>query len=472
MSERLVRAQAPRILASRDALVLVALDGTVRRLEGDSATLAQVVLDHCAAPRTRAEIIAHVEAEAGAAVDPKLMDELLSLLRGAAVLVAPRDRRTNRTSARALVAMGGGIAAADAPSLVRALQAKGFEVRVIATERALCFASKDALEALTHAPVLASIWPPEGATMHVPHVELAAWADVMIVWPATATTIGRIASGDCSELVSAVAITTRAPVLVAPSMNESMLDAPAVARNVATLRADRFFVTASAFAHEVADAPGERDVERGGAPDPITLADLALALVRTSSRPPRDAESWESFHRRIPEDAQPWVGEADPIVLRMLDRHASRGGSLWDVGTGHGALAIAAAQRGFRVVATDVSATALDRARARGGDQPIAWVEDDVLDSKLRMDFAVVVDRGTLHTIPTDRRSAYVDAIADRTRAEAIVLVTAHLMTEAEIVTSFGDRFAHVATEHGPFAGALSPAPAAITVVLRRVTSR
>jgi len=325
--------------------------------------------------------------------------------------------------------------------------------------------------------------PAAGEPMRVPHVELAAWADVVIVWPASATTIARIATGDCSELVSAVAITTRAPVLIAPSMNEAMLEAPAVARNLETLRADRFHLTVSALAHEVAEAPSERRAHRGGAPDAATLTELALALVRTTARPPRDAASWEAFHRRVPEHEQPWFGDADPMVLRMLDAHARPRGSMWDVGTGHGAIAIAAADRGLRVVATDVSTTALDRARARAGDRSITWLRDDVLDTALRTDFDVVVDRGTLHTLAADRTARYVDVIAERTLAGAIVIVTAHAeddprvrsraTSEAEIVARFGQRFELVTAEHGPFAGALSPAPRAITVVLRRrATSR
>ena len=474
MSELLVRAALPKIIASREAITLVAADGSVRRLDGDAASLAEAVLAFTEeAPRSRSEIRAHVESLAGAPLlESTVLDELVTLLRASGALVTPRTPTTTMTHARAIVALSGAVAAAHAPRLVQALMAMGFEVRVITTERALRFVAKDALEVLTHGHVLSSMWPNDGESLRVPHIELAAWADVVIVWPASATTISRIATGDCSELVSAVAITTRAPVLIAPSMNEAMLDAPSVARNLETLRGDRFHIAMGTLAHEVADAPIDRRPERGGAADPISLAELALALVRTSPRAPHDAASWESFHRRVPEDAQPWVGEADPIVLRLLDEHAQAGASIWDVGTGHGAIAIAAAARGHRVVATDVSDTALERARARGDGADVVWLRDDITASALRHDFDVVVDRGTLHTLSIAQRARYVETIASRMRSLSIAIVTTQvgMMNEAELTATFGPRFEVVATVHGAFAGSLTPAPASVTLVLRRTT--
>jgi phosphopantothenoylcysteine decarboxylase/phosphopantothenate--cysteine ligase len=76
----------------------------------------------------------------------------------------------------------------------------------------------------------------------VPHIELAMGADLVVVFPATAHAIARIAGGHCSDLVSLVAITTRAPVVILPAMNQAMWMAPAVARNVALLREQGHYI--------------------------------------------------------------------------------------------------------------------------------------------------------------------------------------------------------------------------------------
>lgn len=488
-TEKLQRASTLCAMASSQGLELVGPDGSLRRLEGDTATLAEALLAFCEeTARTRGEIRAHVEALTGAPLGAStVVDELVTLLREVGALqIAPPTRTRTQTSARVILAMGGAVAAAHAPLLVQALQERGLEVRVIASERALRFVAREALEALTHAPVLSSMWADHESGEHgiakgVPHVELAAWADVVVVWPATATTISRIATGDCSELVSAVAITTRAPVLVAPSMNEAMLDAVSVARNLATLRADGFHVAASSLAHEVADTPEARVPARGGAPDPLSLARMVDALARAGlAVAPHDAASWEAFHRRVPEAEQAWVGaEPDPTVMRLIEAHARPGSSLWDVGTGHGAIAIAAAAHGHHVVATDLSGTALARARARAADAKIVWVRDDVTSSALATEFDVVVDRGTLHTLAPGLRAAYAAQITTRTRPGSIAILTVHTppsdarvhshpMSSTEVAALFGERFELLESVSGTFGGALSPAPACATCVLRR----
>ncbi len=484
-SETLERASTPLVMRCRDGLELVGRDGSLRRLEGDTAALAETLLAFCEpAPRSRAAIRAHVEALTGAPLaGSSVVDELVTLLRDVGALARPiASARPARTSARVVVGMGGAVAAAHAPLLVQALIARGLEVRVIASERALRFVAREALEALTHAPVLSSMWPDDGdRTLKVPHVELAAWADVVVVWPATATMIGRIATGDCSELVSAVAITTRAPVLVAPSMNEAMLDAASVARNLGTLAADGIHVAATTLAHEVAETPGERTLTRGGAPDPELLASMVHALARASiPHEPRDAASWEAFHRRVPEAEQAWVTDtADETVMACLEAHAPTGGSLWEIGTGHGAIAIAAAARGYRVVATDLSETALRRAGARAPGAQVVWMRDDVTASALIGEMDVIVDRGTLHTLPLAQRAAYASGIAARTRAGSIVIVTvhtppgdarvrAHTMSAEEIASTLGPRFELLESVVGTFAGSLVPAPPSVTSVFRR----
>lgn len=483
---KLVRGLAPTIMASRDGLEIVGRDGSLRRIEGPGAALAEAVLAWCEVPRSRSEILAHVERASGAPLGDgaEVVAQVVDLLVGAGALVLEVPRSPSRTtSSRVLVGLGGAVAAAHAPVLVQALVGMGHEVRVAATERALRFVSREALEALVHAPVHESMWPTDPSAAlagHVPHVELARWAEVVALWPATASMIGRVATGDTSELVSAVAITTRAPVLVAPSMNEAMLDASAIARNLRVLRDDGFHVVLSAHAHEVADAPSVRRPARGGAPDPIHVARMIDALARSSVRVPRDPASWEAYHRRVAEVDQPWTDDApDPAVVALLRAHAPAGATVWDVGTGHGAIALAAAAAGYRVLATDCSETALARARARPGSASVVWIRDDVTRSDLRTDVDVVVDRGTLHVLPPADRPAYAEALAARTRAGGIALVTVHTppgdaqlasfpMTAEEVAAILAPAFELSSSVPGTFAGRRHPAPASVSCVLRR----
>jgi phosphopantothenoylcysteine synthetase/decarboxylase len=159
----------------------------------------------------------------------------------------------------------------------------GFRVRIAATPSALRFVSALALEALTHEPVVRSRWPSDVRTV-VPHLELARWADVVVVYPATATTLSRIARGDCSSLVSALAISARVPVIVTPAMNEAMLDAPSVRRNLAQLRQDGFIVMHPSLGYEVAVAPQERTRAYGAAPTVQSVARVTEAVLRERAK--------------------------------------------------------------------------------------------------------------------------------------------------------------------------------------------
>jgi phosphopantothenoylcysteine decarboxylase/phosphopantothenate--cysteine ligase len=125
-------------------------------------------------------------------------------------------------------------------------------------------------------------------------VSLAEWADIVLIYPASATTISRIAQGDFSDAVSAVAMTTTAPVVVFPSMNGKMFNAPAVRRNLATIREDGFFVVDPGVGLEIAHLPGERT----GGTGPTIPVERVVDLVRVildcgptrRSEPPTEVE--------------------------------------------------------------------------------------------------------------------------------------------------------------------------------------
>ena len=281
------RARFVRIYEHRDEVVVLGDDGALRKFEGPSGELARAVLDALARPRSRKELLATLGKRWDTTASAKVIDDLLAVLVAAGAIVEttkPRpEKKKNVARGKILVAISGGIAAAYAPALVEILIARGFAVRVAATTNALRFVQPLALEAMTHERVVAQPWP-DDPKRPVPHIELARWADLVVVHPATATTLSRIATGDCSDVVSAVAITTRAPVLLVPAMNEAMLTAPSIARNLETLRNDGFHLAHPSLGFEVADEPAARKPSLGGAPPVVAVADLAGAILAQRPR--------------------------------------------------------------------------------------------------------------------------------------------------------------------------------------------
>ncbi len=135
---------------------------------------------------------------------------------------------------RIALGISGGIAAYKACELVRALVRAGHEVRVLATPNALRFVSPLTLQTLSGHPVRAELFSPTEES-EISHIELADWAELLVLAPATANLIARIALGLADDLVSTVALATCAPLLVAPAMNVNMYRHPATQANLDVL---------------------------------------------------------------------------------------------------------------------------------------------------------------------------------------------------------------------------------------------
>lgn len=133
-----------------------------------------------------------------------------------------------------LLAITGGIAAYKSAMLARLLVKAGFEVRVIMTAGAQEFITPLTLQALTGNEVHSELLD-TNAELGMGHIELAKWADLMIIAPASANTLARLAMGMADDLLATVCLATTAPVVVAPAMNQQMWAHPAVQLNVQTL---------------------------------------------------------------------------------------------------------------------------------------------------------------------------------------------------------------------------------------------
>jgi len=138
--------------------------------------------------------------------------------------------------ARILVALSGGIAAYKVPELVRALDRAGHVVRCVLTPEAERFVAPLVLQTLTRHPVRSRLFD-LGEESEIDHIALADWAELVVVAPATAHALARMAHGLADDLVTTLLLATRAPILAAPAMNVNMWSHPATQENVARLAA-------------------------------------------------------------------------------------------------------------------------------------------------------------------------------------------------------------------------------------------
>lgn len=175
---------------------------------------------------------------------------------------------------RIVIGITGGIAAYKIPELVRRLKDWGADVRCVMTQGGQAFITPLTLQAVSGNPVHHDLLDP-AAEAAMGHIELAKWADLVVIAPATANTIAQLAHGHASDLLSTICLATAAPLLVAPAMNQQMWAHPALQANCALLRQRGVQLIEPASG---AQACG--DVGTGRMPEPLALRDtIAAALL-------------------------------------------------------------------------------------------------------------------------------------------------------------------------------------------------
>lgn len=186
---------------------------------------------------------------------------------------------TGLAGKRIIVGVSAGIAAYKTPDLVRRLRERGAEVQVVMTAGAAQFVTAMTFQAVSGRDVRNELWDP-GAEAAMGHIELARWADLIVIAPATADLIARLATGQAGDLLSTVCLATSAPVAVAPAMNRQMWANAATQANVATLRARGVAIL----------GPGEGDqacgeIGEGRMLEPLDLAERAVGLCQPAVPP-------------------------------------------------------------------------------------------------------------------------------------------------------------------------------------------
>jgi phosphopantothenoylcysteine decarboxylase/phosphopantothenate--cysteine ligase len=167
---------------------------------------------------------------------------------------------------RVLLCVTGGVAAYKSAYLARRLIEAGAVVRVEMTESALEFIGPQTFAAITGEAPFTGLFD---ADLVSPHTELARWADLVVIAPATAATLGRIAHGISEDLVTATVLAATVPVLLAPAMHTEMWEHPATVRNLATLREFGYHVVGP---EEGALAGGDSGIGRVAEPEEIMEA--------------------------------------------------------------------------------------------------------------------------------------------------------------------------------------------------------
>lgn len=208
-----------------------------------------------------------------------------------------------------LLGITGGIAAYKSASFARLLIKNGYDVRVIMTASAQAFITPLTLQALTGNPVHIDLLD-ESAELGMGHIELAKWADLLIIAPATANTIAKLAMGIADNLLTTVCLATTAPILVAPAMNQQMWQHPSVKLNLQTL---------TDYDYEIIQpASGEQacgDIGEGRLPEPEQLLEYVQYFIAAQITPQVLAG------KNVTITAGPTIEAIDPV--RYLSNHST-----------------------------------------------------------------------------------------------------------------------------------------------------
>ena len=184
---------------------------------------------------------------------------------------------TDAGARRIVVGVAGSVSAYKAPFVIRLLRRAGHEVEVVATAAALRFIGEPALAAVSGGPVATGLFDDPAAASHV---ALGERADLVVVAPASADLLARVAAGRADDMLTATILTTGAPVVLAPAMHTRMWTNPATAHNVATLRSRGLTV----IDPDTGPLTGG-DVGAGRLPEPERIVERALAVLDDARAP-------------------------------------------------------------------------------------------------------------------------------------------------------------------------------------------
>jgi phosphopantothenoylcysteine decarboxylase/phosphopantothenate--cysteine ligase len=203
-----------------------------------------------------------------------------------------------------ILGVTGGIAAYKAPELVRRLTERGASVQVVMTASAREFVTETTLQAVSGRAVRHNLWDKE-AEAAMGHIELARWADLVLIAPITAEVMSRLAAGSAGDLLTTLCLATEAPLVIAPAMNHVMWSNPAVQANRKTLEERGIRILGPAVGDQ---ACGETGPGRMLQPEEIVAEVIRPSIVATTEQSQRPLRG-----RTVMVTAGPTREEIDPV---------------------------------------------------------------------------------------------------------------------------------------------------------------
>lgn len=257
-----------------------------------------------------------------------------------------------------LLGICSGIAAYKTPNLVRGLRAKGAEVQVVLSGNAHRFVTPTSLQAVSGQPVRQDIWD-EAAEAAMGHIELARWADTVLIAPATANTMAKLANGMADDLLTTLCLATTAPVVLAPAMNQQMYQHPATQANLQKLAGLGYELVGPDVGEQ---ACGEEGPGRMREPDDL----VAHLLSRSATKSLQDY--------RVLITAGPTQEAIDPV--RYISNHSSGLQGIAIAEAAHAAGAQVTLVAGPRVPATPAGIERIDVTSALDMQQAVQSLLD------------------------------------------------------------------------------------------------
>ena len=227
---------------------------------------------------------------------------------------------------RILLGITGGIAAYKTASLVRLLKKSGADVRCVLTPAATSFISPLVLATLSENPVHIEFWNKETGQWNN-HVELALWADLMLIAPATANSVSKMANGACDNLLLACYLSLKCPCIIAPAMDLDMYQHPSFERNLQTLLSDQVTIIPATFGALASGLEGQGRME-----EPENILRFVQEFFKQAAH--------QKSTKRLLITAGPTLEHLDPV--RYISNHST--------GAMGFALAKAALMKGFEVL--------------------------------------------------------------------------------------------------------------------------
>jgi phosphopantothenoylcysteine decarboxylase/phosphopantothenate--cysteine ligase len=318
---------------------------------------------------------------------------------------------------RILLGITGGIAAYKTASLVRLLKKSGADVRCVLTPAATSFISPLVLATLSENQVHIEFWNKETGQWNN-HVELALWADLMLIAPATANSVSKMANGACDNLLLACYLSLKCPCIIAPAMDLDMYQHPSFKRNLQTLLSDQVTIIPATFGALASGLEGQGRME-----EPENILRFVQEFFKQTATEPTNK-------KRLLITAGPTLEHLDPV--RYISNHST--------GAMGFSLAQAALLKGYQVLMIagpsqyELQHPNFQRIDVQSAEQMLSAVQAHWSEMDLGIFTAAVADYRVANVAAEKIKKSATELLLDLVKNPDILAWAAANRTEQEIV--------------------------------------